>query len=651
MRIAPRATVHLAIGPARVPGLRLRDPALWWPYQMGAQPLYHLALEAQVAGVESDSFAEDFGIRTVTSRLTPVAPGTYGAHGYRQFAINGRTFVVRGGGWSQDMFLRYSSANVADQLAYVRDLGLNAIRFEGNLPPDDMFQQLDRAGILALPGWQCCSRWEQSSDGWSSQIRANARNQAAHVAAMLRNHPSVIAFYQGSDAAPDPAKEALYRAAFGRADWQVPQIASAEYRSSPRLGPAGSKEGPYNWVPPAYWWDSGREMDVGGSFTNAGGAFGFDTEASAGITLPTRDSLDRFLTARDQRQLWDIRSVGGARAGPDIFHASPYSGYTAIGRLGQYNTALWQRYGHWSGLASYEREAQAAGYEVTRAQFEAYIGQAHDHANPSTGLIYWQLNKAWPSVQWQLYGYDFDQAGVYFGAKKANESVHIMYAYSDGSIRVSNLTNAPQRGLHARVEFRRIDGGRAVARSVTVPVLPGQGVRTVLRPRIPPGMSSTYFLELTLARGSEVVSRNVYWLSTTPDRIDWAATLGSGTGAVALPGGYADLTGLQRLARAAVRVDATTTRDGADDVTVVRIHDVGRAGVPAFFLRADVRRGARRGEVLPIRWSDNDQTIWPGEGLTLTARYRDADLRGGAPVVTVAGWNVARRAVAAPVRP
>ena len=61
--------------PARVPALRHRHPALWWPYQMGAQPLYHLALEAQVAGVASDSFAEDFGIRTVTSRLTPVVPG------------------------------------------------------------------------------------------------------------------------------------------------------------------------------------------------------------------------------------------------------------------------------------------------------------------------------------------------------------------------------------------------------------------------------------------------------------------------------------------------------------------------------------------------------------------------------------------------
>ena len=97
--------------------------------------------------------------------------------------------MVRGGGWSQDLFLRYSSANIADQLAYVRDLGLNAIRFEGNLPPDDMFQQLDRAGILALPGWQCCNRWEQSSTGWSSQIVANARNQAAHVAAHAARPP------------------------------------------------------------------------------------------------------------------------------------------------------------------------------------------------------------------------------------------------------------------------------------------------------------------------------------------------------------------------------------------------------------------------------------------------------------------------------
>ena len=292
-------------------------------------------------------------------------------------------------------------------------------------------------------------------------------------------------------------------------------------------------------------------MDVGGTFTNAGGAFGFDTEASAGNTMPTRDSLDRFLTrARTSDSCGTSARSAGRTRGPTSSTPARTSGYTAIGRLGQYNTALWHRYGHWSGLASYEREAQAAGYEVTRAQFEAYIGQAHDRANPSTGLIYWQLNKAWPSLQWQLYGYDFDQAGVYFGAKKANESVHIMYAYSDGSIRVSNLTNAPQRGpaCARRVPADRRRPARSCAPCAVPRVAGARACGPCSGPAFRRGMSSTYFLELTLTRGTEVVSRNVYWLSTTPDRIDWAATLGKGTGAVALPGGYADLTGLQRLA-------------------------------------------------------------------------------------------------------
>ncbi|WP_163569854.1 hypothetical protein [Fodinicola feengrottensis] len=34
------------------------------------------------------------------------------------------------------------------------------------------------------------------------------------------------------------------------------------------------------------------------------------------------------------------------------------------------------------------------------------------------------MNKAWPSLQWSIYGDDFDQSGVYFGAKKSGEPVH-----------------------------------------------------------------------------------------------------------------------------------------------------------------------------------------------------------------------------------
>ena len=34
--------------------------------------------------------------------------------------------------------------------------------------------------------------------------------------------------------------------------------------------------------------------------------------------------------------------------------------------------------------------------------------------------MYWQVNKGWPTLLWDLYNEDGDQAGSYFGAKKAN---------------------------------------------------------------------------------------------------------------------------------------------------------------------------------------------------------------------------------------
>ena len=41
-------------------------------------------------------------------------------------------------------------------------------------------------------------------------------------------------------------------------------------------------------------------------------------------------------------------------------------------------------------------------------------------------------------------------------------------------------------------------------------------------------------------------------------------------------------------------------------------------------------------QVLPIRWSDNDVTLWPGEEQTITARYR----AGARPVVRLSGYNL-----------
>jgi exo-1,4-beta-D-glucosaminidase len=164
----------------------------------------------------------------------------------------------------------------------------------------------------------------------------------------------------------------------------------------------------------------------------------------------------------------------------------------------------------------------------------------------------------------------------------------------------------------------------------------------------PPQPATTYFVELLLTRGGQVVDRNVYWLSTQQDVVDWAKTIGNPQARMIR---YADLTQLHALNSATVQLTASThpgsDARGADTETDVTITNTSTRPTAAFFLRADIRRGSETGvpapgdnEVLPILWSDNDVTLWPGESETLRATYKRAALQGAAPVVSVSGWNM-----------
>jgi uncharacterized repeat protein (TIGR01451 family) len=103
---------------------------------------------------------------------------------------------------------------------------------------------------------------------------------------------------------------------------------------------------------------------------------------------------------------------------------------------------------------------------------------------------------------------------------------------------------------------------------------------------------------------------------------------------------------------------STATGAGGSDVTSVTITNPSSNKAVAFFVRADVRRGTGTpsggtalsgdNEVLPITWSDNDITLWPGESQTLTATYRSSLLGGALPVVSIGGWNVPGATFAAP---
>jgi exo-1,4-beta-D-glucosaminidase len=465
--------------PADEPRLKIQHPDVWWPYQMGGQPLYSLSAAVSQHGRPSDSTSEMFGIRTITSHL--VGPSSMAPQGARQYEVNGVPFIFRGGGFAEDLFLRYSSAYTARQIALIKNLGLNGIRPEGKQMPADFYDQMDRAGILIDDGFQCCDRWElpESGRGVTDHDYAVMGLSALTIAQRLRNHPSVMS-WQWSDNNPIPRQEQVSLQAFAQADFQQPIIASAEYKSTPTLGTSGEKEGPYDWVPPSYWYDTSHFDPGDPSRTNVGGSWAFDSETSAGHTVPTMDSIKRFLSADEQAQLWQNPDYNQYHANPEADLPGPDNGGYSFGTLHDLDAAISNRYGPWSSLEQYVQQAQAQNYETQRAEFEAYIDHSTNQPTPSTGIVYWQLNKGWPTLLWSLYNQDFDQAGSYFGAKKANEALHVLYAYDNGSVTVDNLTGADESGLTVESNVSGVDGTRLdhqVSGELTVP---GQTVRNEL---------------------------------------------------------------------------------------------------------------------------------------------------------------------------
>jgi exo-1,4-beta-D-glucosaminidase len=641
--------------------LHIPHPRLWWPYQMGSQPLYRLKMAISQPGRPSDSQTETFGIRTITTRL--IGPAPIAPQGSRQFLVNGKPFVFRAGGWSEDLFLRYSAADSSDQIALIKNLGLNGIRTEGKQMPEDFYERMDRAGILIDGGFQCCDAWQlpDSGKGVTNHDYAILYLSARTIGENMRNHPSVMNF-SWSDNAPIPRQEAVSLLGFRQADFQEPLIASAEYKSSPKLGPSGEKEGPYDWVPPSYWYDTTHYDPGDDSRTNVGGAWAFDSESSAGHTVPTLDSINRFLSPLEQGQLWQNPDYNQYHANYEPDLPGPQNGGYSFGTLHDLDKAITSRYGPWSSLAGYVQKAQVQNYETQRAQFEAYIVHSTKAKAPSTGIVYWQLNKGWPTLLWDLYNHDFDQAGSYFGAQKANESLHALYGYDNNSVSVDNLSGRPQHGLSVQSKVYDVSGSLLDKRTASGLTLRDQGVASgVLHPHVPattspPTPAKTYFVELVLKQGAPVIDRNAYWLSTQQDLVDWSKTIGNPQATMTQ---FADLTQLQSLSSAQVHVSARTRAqhgaDGADTVTDVTITNTSTKPTVAFFLRADVRRGSPSGtpaagdnQVLPIFWSDNDLTLWPGESETLHAAYRHQDLHGSSAVVSVGGWNVPTADVAAP---
>ncbi len=605
--LAPRDSAFVRFTPDSFPQLRFTNPRLWWPLELGKPEMYELSLDFVTNGRVSDSQHMPFGIREITSESTP--------KGGRLFRVNGRRILIRGGGWAPDMFFRPQSERQDAQLRYALDMHLNTLRLEGNYENDRFWQQTDSLGILVMTGWVCCSAWEEWPKWGPEQYTVAAASLRDQIR-RLRGHPSALVWLNGSDNPPPANVEQIYLQVEQQEAWPNPTISSASAKPAEFSGASGVKmTGPYDWVPPSYWMQDSTH----------GGAWAYNTETSPGAAVPPIESIRRMVPAQDVK--WPLDSLW-------LFHAA---GGQFTHLLDQFNKALSTRYGAPTTAEDYTITSQLMTYEGERAMFEAYRRNEY----VSTGVIQWMFNNAWPSIYWHLFDWYLRPAGGYFGTKKANEPVHVLFSYDDRSVAVvnSNATRTSVRGARLRARVLGLDYTEKFSRDTVIDLPADSSMRVFVLPE-PTGLTggSAYFVDLRLTTAdNQPLSTNFYWLSTHPDVL-----ADSSTWYMTPVKAYADLTALRSMPQAAVQATARFTSRAGTGQARVTLRNPGRS--IAFFMRLQViGRGGE--EALPVSWEDNYVTLLPGETRVVTANYRVRDLGGAPPQVLVTGWNV-RRVVA-----
>lgn len=560
--------------------IHIDNPRLWWCYNMGKPELCNLHVEFVENNKVSDSEDVRFGIREIHSYLTK--------EGYRGFILNGKKVLLRGAGWTDDIYLRDTPESNRLQLEYVRDMNMNTVRLEGFWgTSQNLYDLCDEMGLFILVGWSCHWEWEdylgshceEPYGGILSQEQIDIVARSFEDQVMwLRYHPSIIGWFVGSDMLPKPELEQQYQAFLSQED-DRDYLISAKDQKSEISGPSGTKmAGPYEYVGPSYWYLPEAP----------GGGFGFNTETGIGAQLPVKESLEKMIG----KQLWPIDD-----------RWNPFCTVSAadMNSLKQLNEVIHYRFGDAKDIDEYLYRADMLNYESTKAMFESFRA----HWPHTTGIIQWMLNGARPGIYWQLYDYYKQPNAAYYGVKKGNAPVQLIYDYYAKAVYAVNESLQP---ANVKASMKLLKDGQTTEDSQQVEIASGTVIK-VFDINTTGAPAAFLFLKLTDGNGNEVTN-NEYFLPSDNDSYDWAKTTWVNTPITQ----YASYAMLDSLCTRECELSVKPSAEGVYEATVSNPSDK-----VAFMIRLTAKD--QNGQLIcPAYWSDNYFSLAPGESRTVTCK-------------------------------
>ena len=615
--LMPNESRTITFSSQEFPQLNIKNPRLWWPNGYGRPEMYQMNMQATLDGdLVSDNKKIRFGIREYSYEVSVAQPenkmwrvefNPLKAAGKVMFntidrlelgngtalpqisasadpslftsinknsdnpfliiKVNGVPVFCKGGNWGMDDAMkRVSRERLEPYFKLHREANFNMVRNWTGESTEEVFYDLcDEYGMLVWNDF-----W-LSTEGYNLNVNDDQLflANATDVVKRFRNHPSIAIWCPRNEGyAPqqlEPQIQTLIATEDGTRMYQ-PNSRNLNLRPS----------GPWHFYP-----------DPANYFKDAGG---FNTEI--GIpSVPTAESMNKMMAKED---VWPVSDVWA------------YHDFHSGGK--DYCNTIETLYGKPKTLADFCKKAQMINYESHRAMFEAWNSKIW--ANVS-GVLLWMTHPAWPSTDWQVYSWDYETLGSYFGAKKACEPVHIQVNLNDNKVVVINTSLNNYRQLSAKMEIFDLRGSKFYSKNIIIDV-PANQLTKCWTTELPISLPPVYLLRLMLTEGRKVLSQNEYWKCSRIER------------------SFIDFNNLQEIHLVAKLVK----KDGGRIIFEVSNRSIS----PAVGIKLNLHDPVSGKLILPAYFSDGYFTLLPGEKRQIMAEFTSSNIKN-AEVISE-GYNL-----------
>lgn len=433
-----------------VAGFEIVNPRLWYPVQLGDQPLYVFGAEVEIGGAVVDKTSAKTGLRTLELRQKPDEWGSS-----FEFVINGIPVFAKGGNWiPADSFpTRVTKKKYRHLMESMRDANMNMVRvWGGGIYEDDYFYELaDEMGILV---WQdfmfACSMYPGDKE-----FLENVRREAIDNIKRLRNHPSIVLWCGNNEV----------ETAWNHWGWKqnLPSHIWDDYlKLFARLLPEVVEE--YDPKTP-YWSSSPSSNFQDDADSQKVGDVHYWGVWHASLPFEEyRKQFPRFMSEYGFQSFPELKTVESYTEPADrtsietkvmLAHQRHPRGNQLIKEymLREYNEPR-----DFGSFLYVSQVLQAEGMRIGTEHFRRIMPR-------NMGALYWQINDCWPVASWSGTDYFGRWKAMHFYAKRFFEPLMVslleedqdlsIYAVSDSPIQRQAVLTVRAMDLNGRIQYEK----------------------------------------------------------------------------------------------------------------------------------------------------------------------------------------------------